>query len=169
MYTLPVQILGGVQGILPGALQTVPILRAPTWTHQPVVPTRLVQAITTELMLLLAAAPGRQRTKMSPSTSLSISTCMITDKQRRGEQGGTARSLCNSHEAQPGRAVKDSQERVSSRRRMGISTLQKNHPHLTGSMFHIQFWIFQKEKNVTDTLKGPFLTPPHRIATLKQV
>lgn len=67
---------------------------------------------------------------------------MITDKQRRGEQGGTARSLCNSHEAQPGKAVKDSQEQVSSRRRMGISTLQKNHPRLTGSHFPHLVWIF---------------------------
>lgn len=34
---------------------------------------------------------------------------MTTDEQRRGEQGGTAWGLCNSHEAQPGKAVKDSQ------------------------------------------------------------
>lgn len=58
-----VQILGQFKESSQLLLQTVPILRALTWLTQPVVPSPAVQAITMELMPLLAAAPGRQRTE----------------------------------------------------------------------------------------------------------
>lgn len=71
-------------------------------------------------------------------------TWVTTDKQRGWEQGGTAWSLCDPHEAQAGRAVKDSQAQGSPLGgEWALLPFKKNcknnthRPDLTYYIFHI--------------------------------